>query len=310
MWDAGLLKRGETWHHIRGLRASPPDLVEEVRRPLFGAALEQAEQQFLAAADVPYQSRPLNLFYGISQSGKAIAAAREPDRSHSRWMIAGHGIGFDRDALTAVTPTTFGQVSPRSNRNGSFTRLAEILDSAALPESGTMEELWRTLLEPVLHYPLVPDQQPSVMMVNDVHKNPGWFGTHLRYLDDPEYLDQLTRQYPDLGTADLSPDPTRRDNDGNQLLMFGPHDSAPGPRRYRSGRVLMPSVGGQSRTLHPLLAWWAILFSLSNLARYQPVEWTALLDIDASPVANAIEYLLDVALDSVPEILYDTLRGD
>jgi hypothetical protein len=45
--------------------------VLDDRRLIFAAALEQAEQQFLAAAAIGVQSRPLNLFYGLSQAGRA-----------------------------------------------------------------------------------------------------------------------------------------------------------------------------------------------------------------------------------------------
>jgi hypothetical protein len=33
---------------------------------------------------------------------------------------------------------------------------------------------------------------------------------------------------------------------------------------------VFPSIGGDTQALHPLLAWWAVLFALSLLARYQP----------------------------------------
>ena len=62
------------------------------------------------------------------------------------------------------------------------------------------------------------------------------------------------------------------------------------------------SIGGDQQALHPLLAWWAILFALSMLARYQPDTWTDYLDVDKSP-AVPVETLLDRALLTCPELL-------
>lgn len=42
------------------------------------AALEQSEQLLRGAADLGFASRPLNLFYGLSQAGRAISAAWTP----------------------------------------------------------------------------------------------------------------------------------------------------------------------------------------------------------------------------------------
>ena len=44
-------------------------------------------------------------------------------------------------------------------------------------------------------------------------------------------------------------------------------------------RYVFPSIGGDTHALHPLLAWWAVLFALSLLARYQPDTWTRYLDV-------------------------------
>ncbi|WUV16183.1 hypothetical protein OG352_15325 [Streptomyces sp. NBC_01485] len=70
-----------------------------------------------------------------------------------------------------------------------------------------------------------------------------------------------------------------------------------------SARVIHARFGGDDRQLHPLLAWWAVLFALSMLARYQPGQWTAQIDVNRSKDAVAIEYLLDSALAAVPELI-------
>jgi len=58
----------------------------------------------------------------------------------------------------------------------------------------------------------------------------------------------------------------------------------------------------------PLVTWWALLFGLSILARYEPETWGRAIDINTSP--EAVEHLLDSALDSLPELLYRTLTGE
>ena len=58
---------------------------------------------------------------------------------------------------------------------------------------------------------------------------------------------------------------------------------------------LMPTLPPNTEPLSPITGWWAVLYVLSMLARYQPSSWTKMLDIDSSPDAPAVEYLLDEA---------------
>jgi len=74
-------------------------------------------------------------------------------------------------------------------------------------------------------------------------------------------------------------------------------------------RYIFPSIGGDTQALHPLLAWWAILFALSMLARYQPDTWTYYLDVDKCAYAVPLEALLDRALATCPELLLHAIRG-
>ena len=53
------------------------------------------------------------------------------------------------------------------------------------------------------------------------------------------------------------------------------------------------SIGGDQQALHPLLAWWAILFALSMLARYQPDTWTDYLDVDRAPPCRWRRFLIE-----------------
>src|SRR5438067_921789 len=81
------------WRSIRSLRSSPPGLAADKgrrRREVFQSALQQAEELWEAARVVGYASRPLPLFYSLSQATRAICAAwLERDGA---WIPQGHGL--------------------------------------------------------------------------------------------------------------------------------------------------------------------------------------------------------------------------
>jgi hypothetical protein len=66
-----------SWSDLRGTRWAPPGSAgaDPSRRAVYVAALQQAEQLFHAAREAGFASSPLLLFYGLSQAGRAIAAA-------------------------------------------------------------------------------------------------------------------------------------------------------------------------------------------------------------------------------------------
>jgi hypothetical protein len=43
---------------------------------------------------------------------------------------------------------------------------------------------------------------------------------------------------------------------------------------------VFPAVGGNAGSLHPLLAWWGVLYALSVVARYEPEGWFKAVAID------------------------------
>ena len=72
---------------------------------------------------------------------------------------------------------------------------------------------------------------------------------------------------------------------------------------------LFPAMGGAALPLHPLLSWWALLFALSMLARYESASWISHLDIDASPDAIKLRTALDLALDTCPQLVLAAIRS-
>ncbi|KMS84168.1 MULTISPECIES: YaaC family protein [Streptomyces] len=55
------------------------------------------------------------------------------------------------------------------------------------------------------------------------------------------------------------------------------------------------------------MAWWAVLYTLSMLARYEPATWYTLISVDNSQHAVAIERLLERAINHVPVLIADTI---
>ncbi len=128
------------WRDIRRLRADPPGLAGENkgRRRTFGAALQQAEELHEASAHSGFSSRPLPLFYSLSQGGRAIAAARA---SGKNWEPSGHGLKtkFDGDAPFSA------RVSPGSS--GAFQIVSEAVGSPFIDRDLSLGALAATLPE-------------------------------------------------------------------------------------------------------------------------------------------------------------------
>lgn len=74
--------------------------------------------------------------------------------------------------------------------------------------------------------------------------------------------------------------------------------------RHRPLRgYVFPAIGGNSRSMHPLITWWLILFALSMLARYYPRIWSRAIDLDKSTIAVPLRRLLAGAGSTVRELL-------
>ncbi len=79
-----------TWQEIRAVRARPTGLAADdlERRAVFTASLQQAQELAVAAASTAsYATKPLPLFYALSQGMRAASAAWVEEA----WRIHGHG---------------------------------------------------------------------------------------------------------------------------------------------------------------------------------------------------------------------------
>jgi hypothetical protein len=71
---------------------------------------------------------------------------------------------------------------------------------------------------------------------------------------------------------------------------------------YHGVHYVYPRLDSSDLPAHPFMIWWAVLFVLSRLARYQPNEWLDLTSVSRSTHAVAIEHILSEALRAVPEL--------
>jgi hypothetical protein len=320
---------GTALRDLRALRYDPPGHAKQgARRTTFQSALEQCEQFQAAAHAAGYATRPVQLFYALSQAGRAIVAA-SPRIGNQAWRASGHGLTANTNAASAA------DVTVTATKAGLFPAVAAALELEALvpDEPIALRELWPLLPESGL-VPLTTDAMLPVLLFSQQgwpdavfsEAEINWIPRHVKdlYGEDPARVKEHLDHYPALREATLRPsapmgrlewtsaDPGLglrvewRDESliGSRPVLFPARKTVNdlGVASYRSADdfVITPAMGSMATGLHPILAWWAALLALSSLARYEPATWSKIVDIDRSAEANAIEHLLDQAIDSVP----------
>ena len=207
----------------------------------------------------------------------------------------------------------------------------------------TVGEIWRTIPEQlgfplagVLTYPVLGvDNDTRVRLT----AGGGWkcaavegIPASVKESGDPGALKEFLSHYPGVGSWVLpseviSIDPALMWLPGqiheylNVLVLLWPADPS-APRhpvltgiparvgvRYFNETYLVPALGDNANPLHPLLAWWAVLYVLSMVARYEPRAWTAMTAINTSQEASSIEHLLDTAEHRLPRLILDVIDG-
>ena len=297
--------RADVWRNIRAFRHDPPGPSNRgARKKVFGSALEQAEQLFSAAEEIGYAARPILLFYGLSQAGRAIAAACKACTSD--WRLSGHGIAVKNLGQRA----SLDDVKVADQGSGSFTQLAPMLNSGTLPDDATLGQIWSTI--PDLADQPLPNsggQFPPLRFVDNVHIQ----NTGIPALIIHGSIGGLPRQL--IGAADpwravqqfLDAYPSLMGSEASHLCsnavileytnaptvkavrfwpwsgFSDPSDGESAAREFVNSRTIpylgddrwaFPPSAAVQTCLHPLLAWWALLYALSMLARYEPDTWT------------------------------------
>jgi hypothetical protein len=130
---------------VRQQRADPPAIagVEEDRREVFQSALAQAEELWDAAAVAGAASRPLPLFYCVSQAGRAVCAAwTKADewrpRSHGLRRLESNAAAPEKRALEYAAEVT-------AHPLGIYAMVAEATASSTFEGFATVADLWASL---------------------------------------------------------------------------------------------------------------------------------------------------------------------
>lgn len=329
------------WTTLRVTRWEPPGAARSAkdRARTYVVALEQAEQMFRAAASVGQATRPVLAYYGLNQAGRAISAAALAV-GHNEWRLSGHGI-YAKDLHGSLADIAI--TCDPADGKGSFAKLSQILNSPLWKGSITFRSLWDSIPENRL-IPLVEDQLrrvPLYIDIRDIYDDPHPLATVPVVYFPPwlvssengrEELDLYLDAFPPARRyhsyvrrgrgPDFEPKFSRHVDGWGELQMNwqvtedGASCSAEArqefmrsiTRSYCGATYFFPAISGVDRGIHPLMAWWAVLHSLSMLARYQPAEWSAHIDVDRSQHAVALEVLLNDALTIVPTLIAETIE--
>lgn len=332
-----------SWQLLRSLRHSPPGRAGRgARKETFDAALEQSEQLFAAAAGAGPETRPLLVFYGLSQAGRAIAAASTAANGGD-WALVGHGIrasGLEEAGTSGLAAATVAD----HGGDGSFTRLARLLGAESLRSATPLGVLWPLLpelhrfplpgaaaalplaVDPVSAWPDPPNAGTVRVRVRPLPVSVGappagdetdWEAGRRDWHAERRAVREFLDRYPGLqgaGFVTAIGNPVGLTADGPGA--FAAEFDLPGEGKSlaartvvsRSDRWAYPSLHATGRAQHPLLVWWALTYALSMLARYYPRVWARQVSISTSADAAAIEHLLSQSLVSLPELIHSTLE--
>jgi hypothetical protein len=314
---------------LRWTRSEPPGLAasDEDRRATYCAALQQFEELLATARVAGPASKPLPLFYALSQAGRAIVAAHgEKPETHGhglREVPGGSEITSLLDRSIERNPRkdgldTFGAVA-RATQSGDFDgtikigalwvanphsprlplehwkpdwRLAlTVLDENAKPPEGSELQEHTQILR------VVPFSDPP-----EATKDHGEDLGHDRYPTIPEHSDQFSIPR-SIDTVQSWNGYVIWRTDWATLDEVAPRTTF-GDQRY-----LVPLLPEQTKMLSPLLIWWVLLYGFSVYARYEPQLWLETLAVDRSSAAVGIEHLLTSALNWVPNLVYEAVLG-
>ncbi len=302
---------------LRALRASPPGLARArgARRQVFAASLGQFDELLTAAAAVGPASAPLPLYYALNQAGRAIAAARQQDPL--RWQPKRHGlfVGDPPPTLggTVITPWKPGKGKAADD---SFSVMADTIGSPRLTEATTLGALWAAAPNTERVKRLGASESPALRLEPVGAGQPSILGQ----LPGPITSSQaalrkrLERGYPlarmgmnvSLGllAGERVAQVSWQTPTGVTRTLDGVTSRFPGPE---GAYYLMPGLGTNDDVLAPLMVWWALLYGLSHIARYQPAAWTRALDPLNSTLAVPIESTLVWAREMMPGVILEVL---
>lgn len=135
------------WSVLRLLRSQPPGKADNTpqRRRTFSAALEQAEELWRAAAQIPPAASPIVLFYAMTQAAVALCAARVEDVS---WEARPrHGLNLLNPDLRDGRLPSLKEIQISEQGQGFVHQVAGLLGSPVLTHRENLAALLRSLPE-------------------------------------------------------------------------------------------------------------------------------------------------------------------
>lgn len=327
---ASMVSTVQYW--LRASLPGPPGQAshDEQRGAIYRAALQQFEELLQAAAATGYAARPLPLFYALSQAGRAIVACHGDEQARNHGLtVRDDDIDTNDPLETLVTPSGNGgwfhavTGAARSSALGGPVSLGALI--ASLPElSG---EIMRFGNWPrALFVESVPGSAPRPFSMDGSRWFPVGVAVRREEADSPEAVELLLADYPVAAESDYRlpghPGGSRRVDweatmAGDSVVVLL-RDPLPGRRpqeafealvpqyRWVGRRWLRPFIAGAVPPA-PLMTWWVLLFGLSMLARYHPVEWVRALDRQHSTAATELERAMDMALEALPQLVLEAL---
>lgn len=312
------------WTWLRQSRSDPPtsSIADHPERlSIYRAALRQFEELMMAAKAAGYASRPLPLFYALSQASRAVIAAKGGEQPRL------HGLSFPSPVGQSVL-----QARVKPQEAGSFVTLAAGVGSPRLLEEVEVGAMINSLPEfSDAVYPQLEEWPHALFVQPDRDSEHAWMLAKDRRMvvgividpfpSSPEEARAILSRYPALDRVSweiqmrqvpgLQQVRTPRGPGVWTLLQLSEQlgiDQVAPEYRWHDSRWIRPAIAG-SPPPDALLTWWALLFGLSNLARYYPVEWTKAIDVDASRHAVVLERVMTEALDAVPQLVLGALAN-
>lgn len=279
-----------------------------------------------AARDASAQTRPLSLFYALSQAGRAVAAARlEGD-----WQLKGHGLQVD-DLGAADVCDVKVRPNPSKRSADSYAGVGVATESEVLRGPVSIGELWSSLPGLCLLIP-PPDRkhlEPLGVIQSQDFASPlvDWRRVVATVAPlagpSPEAIEGILSSYRHGRSATVasvqqaSPiGEFTKHGDGIKVFWpaarpdFSGHwatlEEVAAADSYTGEHWLRPELDDGTLPSE-LMSWWALLYALSMLARYEPAAWSRALSYDGSPLAAPLGELLRVGVEIVPQIVLEAL---
>lgn len=308
------------------------------RKNAFFAAMRQFDEQMAAAKVVTSATRPINLYYGLVQAGYAVCAAK----LEGRWQFDHHGLDYRLPgSMCDSLPGVKVLPNEQSKRLGGYQNVSKAVRSEIIQGPVEIGALWSCnpdlghsyplgaepthktalLLDPVLDLgnPVITlGEEPTTSFFP--HANLSVPGTVPK--DYEQWLSELRKAYFGFSEAHLvrpEGDALSSSEGGGEfqakLRWTTSHQNIDDffngfatEHRYEQTRYALPRISGGAPP-KPLMLWWLILYTLSNLARYRPREWTSYLALDSSRCAASLNMAMDEALDALPHLVLNALEA-